>query len=113
MAGTDNLNVRFWGVRGSYPTPGPTTVRYGGNTPCVEVEAGGHTIILDAGTGIIALGRDLLRRSRERAQPVEAVLLLSHLHHDHTQGFPFFAPPLFPARACTSSVRISSIRAQR
>ena len=97
MAGTDNFSVRFWGVRGSYPTPGPKTVRYGGNTPCVEVEAGGHTIILDAGTGIIALGRDLLRRSRERAQPVEAVLLLSHLHHDHTQGFPFFAPAFIPS----------------
>jgi phosphoribosyl 1,2-cyclic phosphodiesterase len=97
MAGTNNFSVRFWGVRGSYPTPGPTTVRYGGNTPCVEVEAGGHTIILDAGTGIIALGRDLLRRSRERAKPVEAVLLLSHLHHDHTQGFPFFSPAFIPS----------------
>ena len=97
MAGTDNFSVRFWGVRGSYPTPGPTTVRYGGNTPCVEVEAGGHTIILDAGTGIIPLGRDLLRRSREQGKPVEAVLLLSHLHHDHTQGFPFFTPAFIPS----------------
>lgn len=92
----DKFVVRFWGVRGSYPTPGPTTVRYGGNTPCVEVEAGGYALILDAGTGIINLGRDLLRRSRERGKPVEAVLLFSHLHHDHTQGFPFFAPAFVP-----------------
>ena len=97
MAGTDNFSVRFWGVRGSFPTPGPTTVRYGGNTPCVEVEAGGHILILDAGTGIIPLGRDLLRRSREQGKPVEAVLLLSHLHHDHTQGFPFFTPAFIPS----------------
>ena len=97
MAGTDNFSVRFWGVRGSFPTPGPMTVRYGGNTPCVEVEAGGHILILDAGTGIIPLGRDLLRRSREQGKPVEAVLLLSHLHHDHTQGFPFFTPAFIPS----------------
>ncbi len=97
MAGNSGFSVRFWGVRGSYPTPGPSTVRYGGNTPCVEVEAGGHTIILDAGTGIIPLGRHLMRRSRELAKPVEAVLLLSHLHHDHTQGFPFFSPAFVPS----------------
>jgi phosphoribosyl 1,2-cyclic phosphodiesterase len=92
----DSFRIHFWGVRGSYPTPGPSTVRYGGNTPCVEINAGGHTIILDAGTGIIPLGRDLMRRSRELSQPVEAVMLFSHLHHDHTQGFPFFAPAFLP-----------------
>lgn len=88
----DALTVTFWGVRGSYPVPGPTTVRYGGNTPCVEVHAGSHTIILDAGTGIIRLGREMARRAAESGNPIEATLLLSHVHHDHTQGFPFFVP---------------------
>lgn len=86
----DKFTIRFWGVRGSYPTPGNATVRYGGNTACVEVTAGGRTIILDAGTGIIPLGRDLVRRAG--GKPLEALLLVSHLHHDHTQGFPFFTP---------------------
>jgi phosphoribosyl 1,2-cyclic phosphodiesterase len=93
----DNFSVKFWGVRGSHPTPGPQTVYYGGNTACVEVRVDGQTIILDAGTGIIPLGRELARhyaRERENAQPV---LLFSHLHHDHTQGFPFFAPAYNPS----------------
>ncbi|MBM7845845.1 MBL fold metallo-hydrolase [Herpetosiphon giganteus] len=90
MAGT--MRVTFWGVRGSYPVPGPDTVQFGGNTPCVEVEVNGHTIILDAGTGIVRLGNDLLRRAKERGGPVRATLLFSHMHHDHTQGFPFFTP---------------------
>lgn len=90
---SDDFIVRFWGVRGSYPVPGPSTVRFGGNTACVEIRAGVHTIILDAGTGIINLGFDLMRRSRESGnQPVVATILFSHMHHDHTQGFPFFEP---------------------
>ena len=96
MNTSDALIVRFWGVRGSYPTPGSDTVRYGGNTACVEIEAGGSTIILDAGTGIISLGRALVRRAREQGRSASAVLLLSHLHHDHTQGFPFFLPAFIP-----------------
>ncbi len=88
--------VRFWGVRGSYPTPGSDTVRYGGNTACVEVEVNGITLILDAGTGIVSLGRSLTRRAREKGSKVSAVLLFSHLHHDHTQGFPFFLPVFIP-----------------
>lgn len=89
----DDLVIRFWGVRGSFPVPGPRTVKFGGNTSCVEIQAGIHTIILDAGTGIINLGADLLRRSREDGnKPVVATILFSHMHHDHTQGFPFFAP---------------------
>jgi phosphoribosyl 1,2-cyclic phosphodiesterase len=89
----DDMIIRFWGVRGSYPVPGPRTVRVGGNTSCVEVQAGPHTIILDAGTGIINLGADLIRRSRANGnQPIVATLLFSHMHHDHTQGFPFFNP---------------------
>jgi phosphoribosyl 1,2-cyclic phosphodiesterase len=88
---SDELRVKFWGVRGSYPTPGAGTVKYGGNTACVEIRAGERTIILDAGTGIIPLGRELARR-----QALEVILLFSHLHHDHTQGFPFFVPAYLP-----------------
>ena len=83
----EDLIVKFWGVRGSYPTPGQDTVAFGGNTACVEIRAGEHVVILDAGTGIIPLGRDLSRRATQQKRPVEAVLLFSHLHHDHTQGF--------------------------
>ncbi len=88
---SDELKVKFWGVRGSYPAPGAETVKYGGNTACVEVRAGERTIILDAGTGIIPLGRELARR-----RVSEIILLFSHLHHDHTQGFPFFVPAYLP-----------------
>jgi phosphoribosyl 1,2-cyclic phosphodiesterase len=95
----NNFTVKFWGVRGSYPTPGPQTVTYGGNTACVEVHAGGRTIILDAGTGLIALGRELAARARSCnggvIQPL--IILFSHLHHDHTQGFPFFSPAYDPS----------------
>ncbi len=89
----DQFLVRFWGSRGSYPVPGPQTVRYGGNTTCVEVQVGRHTLIIDAGTGIINLGYDLMRRARENGgTPINVTLLLTHMHHDHTQGFPFFLP---------------------
>lgn len=89
----DEMIIRFWGVRGSYPVPGPRTMRFGGNTACVEVQAGVHTIILDAGTGIINLGSDLLRRARaDGNHPVVATILFSHMHNDHTIGFPFFDP---------------------
>ncbi|MBI5935362.1 MAG: MBL fold metallo-hydrolase [Chloroflexi bacterium] len=91
----DKFTIRFWGVRGSYPTPGNATVRYGGNTACVEVTVGGRTIILDAGTGVIPLGRDLVRRAG--GKPLETLLLVSHLHSDHTQGFPFFTPAYIPS----------------
>ncbi len=88
--------VRFWGVRGSYPTPGPHTLRHGGNTACVEVQAGTHTIILDAGSGIIRLGEELLRRVNGQ-EALELALFITHGHSDHLVGFPFFAP-LFDAR---------------
>jgi phosphoribosyl 1,2-cyclic phosphodiesterase len=89
---SDELRVKFWGVRGSYPAPGSGTVKYGGNTASVEIRAGERTIILDAGTGIIPLGRELARTKRAN----ELLLLFSHLHHDHTQGFPFFIPAYMP-----------------
>lgn len=88
----NEMKIRFWGVRGSYPTPGAGTVKYGGNTASVEVQAGNRTIILDAGTGIIPLGRELARTKRAG----ELLILFSHLHHDHTQGFPFFVPAYMP-----------------
>ena len=80
---SNELKVRFWGVRGSYPTPGAGTIKYGGNTASVEIRAGERTIILDAGTGIIPLGRELAKTKHANG----IMLLLTHLHHDHTQGF--------------------------
>jgi phosphoribosyl 1,2-cyclic phosphodiesterase len=84
------VKVKFWGVRGSFPVPGPDTVRIGGNTACVEIQtADREVLILDAGMGIRLLGLDLARRSSER---LIAVLLFSHTHWDHIQGLPFFPP---------------------
>jgi phosphoribosyl 1,2-cyclic phosphodiesterase len=77
--------LRFWGVRGSVPCPGPATARYGGNTPCIELRCGEHLIILDAGTGLRPLGGTL-------DGGVDADLFLSHCHIDHICGLPFFAP---------------------
>jgi phosphoribosyl 1,2-cyclic phosphodiesterase len=88
----NSFNVKFWGVRGSHPAPGAGTVHFGGNTACVEIQAAGKTIIIDAGTGIIPLGRELARRAALVGTQVDATLLFSHLHHDHTQGLPFFIP---------------------
>lgn len=82
--------LKFWGVRGSIPTPGPGTVRYGGNTSCLEVRAGNEIIILDAGTGLRGLGRQLMAEFPD--QPLSLRLLLSHTHWDHIQGLPFFQP---------------------
>jgi phosphoribosyl 1,2-cyclic phosphodiesterase len=86
-----SLSLRFWGTRGSIPSPGASTVRYGGNTPCVEVRtAEGWLIILDAGTGIRELGRALLER--EDGEAIAGDIFLTHAHWDHIQGIPFFAP---------------------
>lgn len=86
--------VTFWGTRGSIPTPGPATARYGGNTPCVAVEGtGGQLVVLDAGTGIRALGLDLEAKQNGAAK-VE--ILLSHAHWDHIQGLPHFKPFFAP-----------------
>jgi phosphoribosyl 1,2-cyclic phosphodiesterase/CheY-like chemotaxis protein len=90
MMKVEDAFLRFWGVRGSIATPGPATVRYGGNTSCVELRADGHIIILDAGTGLRGLGRKLLTEFDDK--PFQLTLLLSHTHWDHIQGLPFFGP---------------------
>src|SRR5437660_6181553 len=95
MADRRRFLVRFWGVRGSYPTPGPHTLRHGGNTSCVEVLAGEHTLIFDAGSGIIGLGEELMRRANGMQQ-LDLSLFLTHGHSDHLIGFPFFAPLFDP-----------------
>jgi phosphoribosyl 1,2-cyclic phosphodiesterase len=87
------FRVVFRGVRGSHAVPGAGTVKVGGNTPCLEVRAAGRILIIDAGTGIVGLGRQLMAEQAARsAGGVELTLLISHTHHDHTQGFPFFRP---------------------
>src|SRR2546427_574833 len=86
------MEVRFWGTRGSLPTPGPRTVRFGGNTACVEVRTGaGHVFIFDCGTGARPLGDALTARA-----PIGASIFFSHTHWDHIQGFPFFTPAFDP-----------------
>ncbi len=82
--------VKFWGVRGSIPTPGPSTVFFGGNTSCVELRVAGELIILDAGSGIRPLGQALAEEFGLR--PMNITLLVTHTHWDHIQGFPFFLP---------------------
>jgi len=83
------MRIRFWGTRGSIPKPGPATVRYGGNTSCVEVRADGTLIVLDCGTGAHELGQQLVAAN---PGPMRGRLLITHTHWDHIQGFPFFAP---------------------
>ncbi|MGE5818370.1 MAG: MBL fold metallo-hydrolase [Deltaproteobacteria bacterium] len=88
------FHVRFWGVRGSYPTSVRATLGYGGHSSCVEVEAGGQRIIFDAGTGIIPLGQKLVRRRKPSGT---LTLFFSHTHHDHIFGLYFFEPLFHPA----------------
>jgi phosphoribosyl 1,2-cyclic phosphodiesterase len=89
----NNIHVDFWGVRGSVPSPGPTTNRYGGNTSCVSITADNKILILDAGTGIRNLGSAII------GQPeLEIFVVVTHSHWDHIQGFPFFTPIYQPNR---------------
>ena len=88
MSSTHNLfTIHFWGVRGSIACPGPETVRYGGNTPCIEMRVGSERLIFDGGTGLRVLGQSLLSQ-----MPVEAYMFFTHSHWDHIQGVPFFVP---------------------
>ncbi|MDJ0702416.1 MAG: MBL fold metallo-hydrolase [Leptolyngbyaceae cyanobacterium MO_188.B28] len=83
----NKFSVKFWGVRGSIACPGPQTVRYGGNTSCIEMQIGGERIIFDGGTGLRVLGQKLLSE-----MPLEVNMFFTHSHWDHIQGFPFFVP---------------------
>lgn len=92
------FSVKFRGVRGSYPIADKDFLQYGGNTSCVEVNVGGHLIILDAGTGLINVGNELLKKyissgsKPSERSPIKATVLISHIHQDHLQGFTFFRP---------------------
>ncbi|MCB0260360.1 MAG: MBL fold metallo-hydrolase [Calditrichaeota bacterium] len=89
----DPIKIKFWGVRGSIPTPGPHTIRYGGNTSCVEINFPGvPRFIIDAGSGIRELGKELLLIQ----EPVKSYIFLSHFHWDHIQGLPFFKAAFKP-----------------
>lgn len=94
----EEFKIKFRGVRGSYPLANKDYLKYGGNTSCVEVNVGGHLIILDAGTGLIELGNELMKEHIASGtdlydrKPIKATLLLSHIHQDHIQGFTFFRP---------------------
>lgn len=101
--------VRFWGVRGSIPVPGPKTVRYGGNTSCLEVRADdGRMIIIDAGSGIRELGNFLLATD-QKAGPIHTDIFLTHTHWDHIHGYPFFTPIYFKQNKFTIHGPVNAI----
>ena len=91
------MKVRFWGVRGSIPSPGATTQKYGGNTACLEIRVGDRDrlIIVDAGSGIRSLGNSMMANDLPKG-PLQADIFLSHTHWDHIMGFPFFTPIYIP-----------------
>ncbi len=97
-----DFKIKFRGVRGSYPIANSNYLQYGGNTSCVEVNVNGHLIILDAGTGLIDVGNDLMEKyissgvTPEERTPINATVLISHIHQDHIQGFTFFRPLHIP-----------------
>ena len=117
MGQSDDIKVtttlKFWGARGSIPTPGPGTVRYGGNTSCVEIRSGGEIIILDAGTGLRGLGNALAAEFKKR--PLHLTMLITHTHWDHIQGLPFFAPIYNPKcrlrLVCSEGARMGLVNA--
>jgi phosphoribosyl 1,2-cyclic phosphodiesterase len=91
------MKIRFWGVRGSIPCPGPQTMKYGGNTMCIEIRLGDpeRLLIVDAGSGIRELGNYLMANDLPKG-PIEADIFLTHTHWDHIMGFPFFTPIFIP-----------------
>jgi phosphoribosyl 1,2-cyclic phosphodiesterase len=91
------IRLRFWGVRGSVPCPGPNTVKYGGNTACLELRFGeqGHLVVIDAGTGIRELAAQVMKTDLPKG-PLKTQLFLTHTHWDHIMGFPFFIPIFIP-----------------
>jgi phosphoribosyl 1,2-cyclic phosphodiesterase len=90
-----SMTVKFWGTRGSIATPGPATMRYGGNTSCTEVRYGDHVLLFDCGTGGREAGLALAREFQGR--PLQVHLFIGHTHWDHIQGFPFFVPAYIPS----------------
>ena len=88
------LRIKFWGTRGSYPVPGTNTSLYGGNTACVEIRLGARLIVIDAGSGLASFGKHVLaaQDSGQDHYPKVYDIFLSHLHHDHIMGLPFFVP---------------------
>ncbi len=90
------LSVRFWGDRGSIPCPGPSTVKYGGNTSCLEIRADDRLVIIDLGTGIKPLGDWLMANDFKRG-PIDADIFITHTHWDHIMGFPMFTPIFIPS----------------
>ena len=97
------FNVKFRGVRGSYPIANKDFLQYGGNTSCIEINVNGHLIILDAGTGLIDIGNNLIAKyiasstKAEKRTPITATVLISHIHQDHIQGFTFYRPLHIPS----------------
>lgn len=94
-----NIKIKFWGTRGSIPTPGKYFLKYGGNTPCVEIRCGETILILDAGTGLRELGASLLHEFS--GEVGEYHILITHTHWDHIQGFPFFHMAYIPGNKIT------------
>ena len=96
------MKVRFWGVRGSIPSPGPKTQKYGGNTACIELRVGAddRLVIVDAGSGIRSLGNFIMGHDLPKG-PIKADIFLSHTHWDHIMGYPFFTPIYIPGTILT------------
>ena len=103
------MKICFWGVRGSIPTPGHKTVKYGGNTSCIEIRGNNNEIlIIDAGTGLRELGKHILSNDLNKGN-LNINILLSHTHWDHIQGFPFFAPAFIPSTQITFFGPVSAV----
>ena len=95
-----HVRIKFWGVRGSTPTPQIENLKFGGNTPCVELHtADNQHLIFDAGSGLRALGQSLMQESN--GEPIDTKIFISHFHWDHIQGVPFFAPLYGPKNRLT------------